>query len=152
MKPRKPYEQVMAQSHQDLQKFLGQLELAVMEIIWQRETVTVRDVLTVLQKERTLAYTTVMTIMQRLTDKGLLLAEKAGKAHRYRAAQTREDFIASLAASGARSLLNDFGEVGMVQFVKELEALDPNQLARLADLAYAAKDNEDESQNASPKA
>jgi len=150
--PVKSRKQMTSPTHQDLQKFLGQLELAVMEIIWQRETVTVRDVLTALQKERTLAYTTVMTIMQRLTDKGLLLEEKAGKAHRYIAAQTRENFIASLAANSARSLLNDFGEVAMVQFVKELEALDPNQLARLADLAYAAQDNEDESQNASPKA
>ena len=143
--PRKPYQRLTGQDRKVLEKFLGELELAIMEIVWDRETVTVRDVLTELQAERELAYTTVMTVMQRLAIKGLLTQEKDGKTHHYRAAQSREEFTASAAGSVVRSLLDDFGELAIAQFVKEVEAADPEQLARLAGLARAAQDDEHES-------
>ena len=142
--PRTPYQKLTGQDRPVLEKFLGELELAIMEIVWDRETVTVRDVLTALQAERELAYTTVMTVMHRLAIKGLLTQEKGGKTHHYRAAQTREQFTAGAAGRVVRSLLDDFGELAIAQFVKAVAAADPEQLARLAELARAAQDDEHE--------
>ncbi|HEX6062217.1 MAG TPA: BlaI/MecI/CopY family transcriptional regulator, partial [Candidatus Limnocylindria bacterium] len=53
--------------------FLGPLETAVMDRLWKRRQATVRDVVDDLAKSRSLAYTTVMTIMTRLHAKGLLV-------------------------------------------------------------------------------
>ena len=69
---------------------LGNLEIRVMEILWVRGESSVRDVF---QKiGRPLAYTTVMTTLERLFKKGLLLREKSGRAFLYSPAFSREDW------------------------------------------------------------
>ncbi len=57
-----------------LEAFLGPLEAAILEIIWcsKKRPITVREVLEVLQKKKSIAYTTVMNTMDRLYEKGLL--------------------------------------------------------------------------------
>jgi BlaI family penicillinase repressor len=55
-------------------------ELAIMKVIWRLETATVRDVYEALRAKRTIAYTTVMTMMRILEEKGYL--KKAGSADR----------------------------------------------------------------------
>ena len=127
------------------EKLLGKLELAIMQVAWTRESVTVRDVLDALARERSLAYTTVMTVMGRLAGKGLLVAEKRGKTHHYRAVWTRAQFEAQAAGQVVHSLITDFGgEIALSQFVKELSETDPDQLARLEELARLAQDEKDE--------
>jgi predicted transcriptional regulator len=56
-------------------------EVDVMNVLWERGSATVSEVLDHLQDE--LAYTTVLTILQRLEDKGHVRHESEGKAHRY---------------------------------------------------------------------
>ena len=127
------------------EKLLGELELAIMRVAWSRTSVTVRDVLSTLTKKRTLAYTTVMTIMGRLVVKGLLVAEKDGKTYRYRVRQTRAEFETHAAGQVVHSLITDFGgEVALSQFVKELAEINPEQLKRLAELARQAQAGKDE--------
>jgi predicted transcriptional regulator len=53
---------------------------------------------------RSLAYTTVLTVMNRLVDKGLLLQNKTGRAHLYRPAMSREAYAAQSAGQIIRSL------------------------------------------------
>lgn len=126
-------------------KLLGELELAVMEVVWARQPVTVRDVLEVLREERELAYTTVMTVMSRLAEKGLLLVNKEGRAYRYQAAQSREEMEAQAVGRVVQSLLADFnGDIAVNQFVEQLSAIDPEQLARLSELAQQAQEERDE--------
>jgi predicted transcriptional regulator len=79
-----------------LRKFLGDLECEIMEIVWKKAnpTVTVRNVYEALKKERPIAYTTVMTTMVRLSEKGLLkIVDKAGLANCYSPADNRDEFI-----------------------------------------------------------
>ena len=114
-------------------------------MIWQRGTVTVRDVLEVVTATRPLAYTTVMTIMSRLVEKGLLTVAKTGKTHHYRAAQTREGFEAQAVGQVVQSLIDDFGgELAISQFVEKLAVVDPNNLARLTELARLAQEGRHE--------
>lgn len=143
--PTRPYSKITQRPGKGAEKLLGELELAIMRIAWGRKSVTVRDVVAVLNKKRPLAYTTVMTVMGRLAEKGLLVAEKSGKTYLYRAAHTREQFEAQAAGRVVQSLITDFGgEVALNQFVKELAATNPGQLARLAELAQQAREGRDE--------
>ncbi|MEO7269035.1 MAG: BlaI/MecI/CopY family transcriptional regulator [Knoellia sp.] len=87
---------------------LGDLERVVMEQLWESsarrpEGASVRDVLEALPGDRSLAYTTVMTVLDRLSKKGLVTRERDGRAWRYTPAGTRE----SLTAETMRASLGD---------------------------------------------
>ena len=86
---------------------LGRLERQVMDIVWQHEAVSVKDV----QAEipRRVAYTTVMTTMDRLFKKGMLDRERDGRAFRYRAAFTRQDLERVVTTGLFRALLETGG-------------------------------------------
>jgi BlaI family transcriptional regulator, penicillinase repressor len=76
---------------------LGDLERLVMERLWAApEALTVREVHEQLARTRELAYTTVMTVLDRLAKKKLTERERDGKAWRYRAAAPREEMAAGL--------------------------------------------------------
>lgn len=139
----KRYRKLFDHSGTGAEKLLGDLELDVMHIVWEREAVTVREVLEVLAETRPLAYTTVMTVMSRLADKGLLVVNKQGKTYHYRPAYSREEFEAHAVSQVVQSLITDFGgEIAISQFVEQLSAADPEQLARLAELARQAQEEQ----------
>jgi predicted transcriptional regulator len=82
---------------------LGALERAVMETLWDltgpaagRPDVTARQVVERLAAKRSLAYTTVLTVLDRLERKGLVRRQRDGRAHRYAPAATREVYAAEL--------------------------------------------------------
>ncbi|MFD1829220.1 MULTISPECIES: BlaI/MecI/CopY family transcriptional regulator [Streptomyces] len=76
---------------------LGELEDAVMTRVWQwNRPVTVREVVEDLRRERPIAYTTVMTVMDNLREKGWLRREREGRAYRYEAVSTRAAYSAAL--------------------------------------------------------
>ncbi|MEU2612701.1 BlaI/MecI/CopY family transcriptional regulator [Micromonospora sp. NPDC007271] len=79
---------------------LGDLERAVMDVLWDTDPgtsdgVTVREVADALDG-RELAYTTVMTVLDRLAGKGMVERQREGRAWRYRPAASREAHIAQL--------------------------------------------------------
>lgn len=74
---------------------LGPLEAEVMRLVWEIGEVQVDEVHSVLQKDREIAYTTVMTVMSRLSAKGLLTRRKQGRAYLYTAARDREEVAGS---------------------------------------------------------
>ena len=76
---------------------LGELEREVMAQLWDAgEPLTVRQVHERLDPARGLAYTTVMTVLDRLAKKGVVTQQKADRAYRYAAAQTREEMTAAI--------------------------------------------------------
>ncbi|PJM95755.1 transcriptional regulator [Streptomyces sp. CB01373] len=76
---------------------LGELEDAVMTRVWKwNRPVTVREVLEDLQRERSIAYTTVMTVLDNLHHKGWVRREAEGRAYRYEAVSTRAAYAAAL--------------------------------------------------------
>jgi predicted transcriptional regulator len=86
-----------------LENSLGTLERDVMTIAWARREVSVRDVCA--QLDASVAYTTVMTTMDRLFKKGLLARRKVGRAFVYQAAATREELEGAVASELMQSLL-----------------------------------------------
>ena len=113
----------------------GELEAAIMRELWERgEPATVRDVLAALSASRTLAYTTVMTVMDNLHRKGQLSREMSGRAWLYRPVRTRAEHAAALlqdvlAESGDRQ------EV-LMHFVADL---DSDSVAQLRSAVEAAR-------------
>jgi predicted transcriptional regulator len=101
-----------------LRKILGDLEADVMEAIWARGQATVHDVhrrLTAADRE--LAYTTVMTVMSRLADKGLLEKRKDGVAYLYVPVASKEEFTRRTVGTVLSELLDDFTAPAMSQFI-----------------------------------
>ena len=79
-----------------LRKFMGDLEVDIMELVWKKAnpTVTVRDIYELLRQRRPIAYTTVMTTMVRLAEKGILkIVDRVGLANLYAPEQSRDQFV-----------------------------------------------------------
>jgi predicted transcriptional regulator len=76
---------------------LGELEAVIMDRLWEWERpALVRDVVDELGKDRPLAYTTVMTVMENLYRKGWLRRERDGRAWRYEPTGSRSGYTAAL--------------------------------------------------------
>jgi predicted transcriptional regulator len=120
---------------------LGELETAIMAVIWPREQATVRDVLDALRRSPAPGYTTVATVMNRLVEKGLMRRERDGRLDAYRPVYGRAEFERRAAAAAVRGLVAAYGDVALAQFAAALEDADPDLLARLrARLAGAEED------------
>lgn len=86
-----------------LERVFGALELRVLEALWARaEAATVRDLEPAFAG---VAYTTLMTTLDRLHRKGVLLREKTGRRFRYRPRLTREQLLSSVAGDALAALL-----------------------------------------------
>ena len=68
-------------------------ELAIMKVIWRLDKATVRDVYESLREKREIAYTTVMTMMKILEDKGYLKKTRIDRAYEYRPTKPRHQVI-----------------------------------------------------------
>ena len=73
--------------------FLGPTEAALMEIAWSKKEITVKLALLFLGSKTPRAYTTVMTVLNNLTSKGLLTRQRSGRSFIYQPAITRDEFI-----------------------------------------------------------
>jgi predicted transcriptional regulator len=71
-------------------------ELAIMKVVWRMDKATVRDVYEALREGRQIAYTTVMTMMRILEEKGYLKKSAADRAHVYRPAKPRQQVIGGM--------------------------------------------------------
>jgi predicted transcriptional regulator len=111
----------MAKRRKQLDGLLGPLETDVMELVWQLDEATVRDVHAELSQGQELAYTTVMTTMARLASKGLLVRDTSGLAHRYRPTVSRDEYARTTVASVVDWLVDAFPEPAMSYFVKVVD-------------------------------
>lgn len=130
-------------NNKGLRKILGDLEADVMETVWEKGEVTVRDVYDILKEQRSLAYTTVMTVMSRLAEKGLLKKIKAGAAFLYQASASREDFTQSTVKKVITELLEDFAAPTISQFVETLGDEQPEKIEELARLVEEKRKKRD---------
>ena len=126
-----------------LRKFLGDTEYDIMEVLWKGEDYTVRDVCRQLRRRREIAYTTVMTVMSRLFDKGLLGRRKRAKAYVYRAAMSRERLIQSIVGRVIEGLMSDFAAPTMSKFVDSVQRQDPEKMDELGRLIEEKRRKDD---------
>jgi predicted transcriptional regulator len=116
-----------------LAEVLGPLESDVMDVVWSRDEVTVRDVHKALRRRRQIAYTTVMTTMGRLAEKGLLNRVEDQRAHRYSARVSREQYATSTVESVVDWLVSHFRDPAVAYFLDRVEREDERVITALTD-------------------
>ena len=109
---------------------LGDLEAEIMEVVWRQDgDLTIRDVCDGIG--RPLSFNTVMTVMNILMKKGLLVRSGSRRSYVYRAALGREEFVTHLAQQVFRGLLEDFGDLAAAGFIEASDVIDEVQLNSL---------------------
>src|SRR3954447_24686301 len=116
---------------------LHELEAEVMEEVWRQREAPVRAVMDALnaRAKKPRAYTTYMTIMARLHTKALLLRRREGKTDFYRPAYSREEYADLRAQAGVDSLVEQYGDVALSHFARQMAELDPERRRQLQRLA-----------------
>lgn len=124
-----------------LARVVGELEARILDVVWARDTVTVREVTEALGPN--VHRKTVMTIMNRMVEKGLLnrTALGQGRTFTYDAVTDRKTFMSQVASQVIAGLMADFGRPTMAHFV---DGIDVEQLAELEALIQRRREANDE--------
>jgi predicted transcriptional regulator len=96
---------------------LGELEAAVMDVLWSQPEQTVTNVEKRLRQKREIAHTTVLTTLDRMHRKGYLTREKQAKAFVYSPRYTRAEFERMMAQEVLGALIGDFTEPALSTFI-----------------------------------
>lgn len=112
---------------------LGELELEVLDVLWEKKIATVKDILDELARRREIAYTTVMTVMTRLSDKGVLKRHQSGRTYVYKPRYSR-DQIAHSFMDRVKDKIFKGNLEGMLSYMVNCETLTLDDLDRLRSL------------------
>ncbi len=105
----------------------GDLEAVVMDHLWSADgPLPVREVLGRIERQPPLAYTTILTVMDKLHRKGFLARERDGRAFRYHPTKDRADHTAEL----MHELLSDSGD-SSVTLLRFLDHMSPTETEKL---------------------
>lgn len=123
-----------------LSKLFGSLESDIMDLVWQHEEATARDIFEALRDQgQRLSYGAVKTVLDRLVQKDVLHRHMENNQYLYRAPLSREEFTNSAVREIISSLVDSFGAPVYAQFLDQIQDSDPDQLARLTELINAAE-------------
>jgi predicted transcriptional regulator len=113
-----------------MHRTLTEVELEMMNIIWEIGPCTVRQIMEQLPQDRALAYTSVSTMARILEQKAFVASEKSGKTHLYRAAIARSDYEATAVDDLVSKLFRGEPEL-MVKRLIDTGRINADQLAEL---------------------
>ncbi len=122
---------------------LGDLESDVMGVVWEIGEATVQDVQRALEPRRPLAYTTVMTVMSRLAQKGFLQRRKEGRAYVYAPAASQERYAGSQLRSLVRRLYEGASGKAIAHLLETDDNVSQQELERLEALIRARRQAKD---------
>ncbi|OAH54761.1 MULTISPECIES: BlaI/MecI/CopY family transcriptional regulator [Bacillaceae] len=114
-----------------LNRFFGPLEAKIMDILWSGEERTIKDVQLELEKEKTTNFNTVMTVMNRLVEKGLLQKRAEGRTSMFKTVLTREEFVNTQSKEMTHELMDEFGSVVVSHMIDALDDADDDLVAQL---------------------
>jgi predicted transcriptional regulator len=100
-------------------KTLTEQELEIMKVVWESQTATVRDVYESLRERRKVAYTTVMTMMKILEQKGYLNRKQVDRAYVYKPAQPKSRVIRAMVADFVNRVFNGSAEPLLVHLIED---------------------------------
>lgn len=120
-----------------IEDVLGPLGAAVMRVVWTQGESSVSTVVDALnaERDRPLAYTTAMTILVRLFERGLLEREKRGRQFMYRPVSDERALLESMSARAVDDLLDRYGTSALRQFAARLADADPELRGQILALA-----------------
>jgi len=106
-------------------------ELAIMKVVWKLETATVRDIYEDLLAHRDIAYTTVLTMMKILEQKGYVKKTKADRAFVYRPVQARQQVIGGMVREFVDRVFDGASRSALLHLVKQTKLSDKERKALL---------------------
>ena len=116
---------------------LHELETEIMDEIWRADGASVREVLDALnaraQPQR--AYTTILTVMQRLHAKDMLRRERTGRKDLYLPTMTRGEYDEARAEAQVEALVTEYGDLALAKFSDRVAQLDPDRRRQIVRLA-----------------
>jgi len=118
-----------------LSRLFGELEARIMEAVWSLEEATVHDICHHLGENCN--YKTIMTVANRLVDKGALERRRQGRAFVYSSVAPRDQFLESVSRQTVAGLMKDFGSAAIAGFVNAMDEIAPEQLEALRRLIDA---------------
>nr|WP_211093684.1 BlaI/MecI/CopY family transcriptional regulator [Cohnella fermenti] len=115
-----------------LERFFGPLEARVMEAIWSRtEPPTIKEVNAVVSEDKRMSFNTIMTVMNRLVDKGVLQKKLQTKSYVYTAVLSKEQFLEEQSKELSYDLVKEFGSLAVTHMLDAMEQVDPDLLTQL---------------------
>lgn len=102
-----------------------------MDILWNDVEMTIKDVQQVLDREKGTNFNTVMTVMNRLVEKGILQKRTEGRSSLYKPVLSREQFLLTQSREMTNELMDEFGSVVVSHMLDALEDVDDDLVAKL---------------------
>ncbi|SHT06491.1 transcriptional regulator BlaI [Mycobacteroides abscessus subsp. abscessus] len=120
-------------NEEGLSRFFGPLEARIMELFWDREQgeYSIKEVQQSLDSEKNINFNTVMTVMNRLVDKGVLKKRVSGRVSLFSPIQTKEEFLEEQSKKLTENLLDEFGGVVISHMIDSLTDVDETLLNKL---------------------
>ena len=122
-----------------LGRVLGDLEKSVMDVLWDKGEVTGREVFEEIGRGRPLAFTTILTVMDRLLKKGLIRRAKRGRLFVYTAAMSKDDFVRQVSQEVLQGIMDISASSAATSFVDILYKTSPEEIERLSRLIEERK-------------
>jgi len=122
-----------------LNKFLGELEKKILDVLWEKKESTGREVFEKVSKEKKVAYTTVLTVLQRLVKKGLVSKEKKGEIYSYQPTLSKDDFTKYIYKQIIKGIMDFSKSTTFSSFVEILSEYDSESLELLASIIEKKK-------------
>ncbi|AZB41603.1 BlaI/MecI/CopY family transcriptional regulator [Bacillus sp. FJAT-42376] len=116
-----------------LNRFFGPLEAKIMEILWSREEMSIKDVQEQLEKEKPISFNTVMTVLKRLQEKEVVVRKIEKRTSYYRPAVTKDHFLQAQSRELTNDLLDEFGPLAVSHMLDALDEADQELIERLED-------------------
>jgi predicted transcriptional regulator len=114
-----------------LNRFFGPLEAKVMDVLWSGSEMSIKDVQKKLEQEKHLNFNTVMTVINRLVEKGVLVKRTEGRTSLYRPVLSREEFMETQSRELTHELMDEFGPLVVNHMLDALEEVDQELLDKL---------------------
>lgn len=118
-------------NEQGLKHFFGPLEAQIMEIVWGSPHITIKEVQQKLEEE--LNFNTVMTVMNRLVEKGHLQKQCKGRSTQYLPIQSKEEFLHAQTKAMTKELMGEFADLVVVHMLDDLDQVDLKLIHQLED-------------------
>ncbi|MDR4509111.1 MAG: BlaI/MecI/CopY family transcriptional regulator [Candidatus Brocadiaceae bacterium] len=122
-----------------LNRVLGTLEKDIIEVLWKFGELCVKDILEELPEGKNSSYSAVITVANRMTEKGLLKKRKIGKAFYYKPLQSKEKFFKMISKRIVEEVSDFSPQLAMVHFVDYMEQIGSDKIEYFSKLIESRK-------------
>lgn len=114
-----------------LNRFFGPLEANIMEYLWDKDEQSIKAVQQSLELDKPINFNTVMTVMNRLVEKGILEKRSEGRLSLFRPVQSKAEFLEEQSKKLTENLLDEFGGAVISHMLDAMKNADQGLIEKL---------------------